>query len=143
MLLRVGRAVVARSAFKVARPASSLASASVVQQRHGFPSLAPIPTRRTLCSQSADAVAEELSDLYSDAKELMEDAEESLGTVYFEDDMNDAREAIEELLERFAEARQTLPPAEAKQMVQMVGLKMEELKSRLDVMQENLIHDDD
>jgi len=101
--------------------------------------------RNLVCSSTptADQVAEELGDLYVEAREFMEDAEESIGTVYFEDDMNDAKEAIEELLARFDQAKQELTAAEANQLVQMVGLKMEELKSRLEVMQENLIHDDD
>lgn len=81
--------------------------------------------------------------MYVEARELMEDAEESLGKVYFEDDLNEARECIDELLARFERARSQLPPAEASQLNQIVGLKMEELRSRLASMDENLIHDDD
>jgi hypothetical protein len=73
----------------------------------------------------------------------MEDAEDSLGKVYFVDDLNEAREAIEQMIKRFEDARTQLPPAEAEQLVQIVGLKMEELRSRLATMDENLIHGDD
>ena len=103
----------------------------------------PVETRN-LCTNipSATKIAEELSELYADAKELMEDAEDSLGMVYFEDDLAEARDAIEALLARFQEARTMLPPAEAEQLVQIVGLKMEELRSRMETMDQNLINDD-
>jgi uncharacterized coiled-coil DUF342 family protein len=92
---------------------------------------------------TAESIAEELSELYGEARELMEDAEDSLGKVYFVDDLNEAREAIEQMIKRFEDARTQLPPAEAEQLVQIVGLKMEDLRSRLATMDENLIHGDD
>ena len=92
---------------------------------------------------SATSVAEEISDLYSEGREAMEDAEESKGTVYFEEDLKEARQIIEDLLERYEQARESLPAGEADQLVQLVGLKMEELRSRLNVLLEELIHDDD
>ena len=92
---------------------------------------------------SAASVSEELSDMYSEGREAIEDAEESKGTVYFEEDLNEAKELIQALLARYEEARTELPAGEAEQLVQVVGLKMEELRSRLDIMLEELIHDDD
>ena len=73
----------------------------------------------------------------------MSDTEDSMGTVYFEDDLDDAKHAIEELVAKYDEAKRTLPPAEATALTQLVGLKVEELKSRLAVLMESLIHDDD
>ena len=49
----------------------------------------------------------------------MEDAEESLGTVYFEDDLADARESIETLLAKYEKARVQLPTDESKALVQV------------------------
>ena len=132
-------AAVARApqvAFPVAvRCQRSLAASALPPAQHGIRLMCTAPPSTT--------AAEELSDLYGEAKELMGDAEDSKGSRYFEEDLEDAREAIEELIARYATAKTELPPSEAEALTQLVGLKVEELRSRLAVMMESLVHDDD
>ena len=149
--LAVGRVLMCRGRQLIAAPqrarhaaAHSLMATPMTRLRSLSATFQPLPLRH-LCTKpmTAESIAEELSELYGEARELMEDAEDSLGKVYFVDDLNEAREAIEQMIKRFEDARTQLPPAEAEQLVQIVGLKMEELRSRLATMDENLIHGDD
>ena len=80
-----------------------------------------------------ESLSDSFSDEYAEARELLSDAEEGRDTVYFEEDLQDATEAVEALLARYAAEKERLPQAEAAQLHQMVGLKMEELRSRLQV----------
>lgn len=150
-ILAVGCVILPRGRQLIAAPqrarhaaAQSLLVTPMTRLRSLSAAFQPLPLRH-LCSKpmTAESIAEELSELYGEARELMEDAEDSLGKVYFVDDLNEAREAIEQMIKRFEDARTQLPPAEAEQLVQIVGLKMEELRSRLATMDENLIHGDD
>jgi len=105
-----------RFARTTARLASTLAARRQVRSlvgrsRHGLPTVLAQPLSRvvlrplpqllhavllsTPTAASANAVAEELSDMYAEAKDLITDAEDGRGTVYFEEDLADAREAIE------------------------------------------------
>lgn len=116
-----------------------LARRAVAPPQHHF-----APLLRGLCAgPSVQEAADELSEAYQEAREFLEDAEDGKGTVYFEDDLQDARESVTEMLEKFEESKGRLPEAEREQLVQLVGLKMEELRSRLQVLIESLINDDD
>ena len=99
---------------------------------------------RLLCTERQGASsAEELFENYAEARELLEDAEDGKGTVYFESDLEDAREAVAEVLEDYERLLTELPAAEAAEMKATAALKMEELRGRLDLIMEGLIHDED
>lgn len=139
-LARPAATLLGRSARVAGPPALVVASMAIRRPAALLPPRAPLCTHAKAPSEQ---LAEELSELYAEARELMSDAEEGRDTVYFEEDLEDAREAIGELLERYAAAKTELPAREAEQLTQLVGLKVEELKARLDVLLETLIHDDD
>ena len=81
--------------------------------------------------------------MYAEARELLEDAEDGKGTVYFESDLEDAKEAVNEVLEDYERLLKELPAAEAAEMKTTAALKMEELRGRLENIMEGLIHDED
>lgn len=87
---------------------------------------------------------EELNDEFAEARELLSDAEEAIGTTYFEDDLEDARIAVEQVLERYESIKASLPEGsdELVDLQRSVGLKMEELRGRYSLLIQNLVEDD-
>lgn len=86
---------------------------------------------------------EELSDEFAEARELLSDAEEAIGTTYFEEDLEDARIAVEQVLERYDSIKASLPEGsdELMNLQRSLGLRMEELRGRYSLLIENLVED--
>ena len=99
---------------------------------------------RPLCSSEGNLPStEELFENYSEARDLLEDAEEGRNTVYFESDLEEAREAVEQVMADYAKLLEVLPEKESSDLRTTAGLKMEELRSRLGTLVDSLIHDED
>jgi len=146
-MLRASR-VLARRVTRVPRAAAAAPLSALARQSTPLRQTTVGPAeqqwaRGLSAGSSAESHADSISEEYSEARELLTDAEEALGTVYFEEDLQDATEAVKALLARFDEIKASLSDEEAHQLNIMVGLKMEELKSRLDVLMDNLIHDEE
>lgn len=95
---------------------------------------------RPLCVRAS---TEELSEAYAEARELLEEAEDGKGTTYFESDLEDAREAVDEVIAQYEKQLLELSDTESAQLRASVGLRMEELKGRLALLMDSLIHDED
>ena len=72
------------------------------------------------------------------------DAEEAMGTTYFNDDLEDAKEATEKVLDRYERMKESMPEgsAERVELQRSVGLKIEELRGRYTILVQSLIDDD-
>ena len=77
---------------------------------------------------------------YSEARDLLEDAEDGRDTVYFESDLEEAREAVEQLLGDYDRLLGSLPDQESADL-RKTALKFEEVRARLDNLLESLIHE--
>lgn len=55
----------------------------------------------------------------------------SAGTVYFNDDMQDAKTAVKDALSRYEDLLSMLSTEQKRNVVASIGLKMEELKAQL------------
>ncbi|KAK6171142.1 hypothetical protein SNE40_019395 [Patella caerulea] len=84
---------------------------------------------------------EELTDKFTEARELMEDARESKGTVYFSDDVIDAKSAVEETLTEYQTLLNKISDSQKQQVMRTIGLRMEELKAQLTAMEDELKED--
>ncbi|CAG0918750.1 unnamed protein product [Notodromas monacha] len=58
----------------------------------------------------------------------------SVGTVYFSDDMNDAKHLVEEVLARFSALIEESDDAQKSKIQSTIGLKIEELKAHLSIL---------
>ena len=85
---------------------------------------------------------EQLNDEFAEARDLLSDAEESIGTTYFEDDLEDAKVAVEQVFERYDAMRTALPEDEVMDLQRSIGLKIEELRGRYSLLIQSLVEDD-
>ncbi|XP_033734964.1 uncharacterized protein LOC117323692 [Pecten maximus] len=79
-----------------------------------------------------------LTDKFAEARELMQDARESQGTVYFSDDMSEAQEAVQDTLEEYRSLLSKLDETQKQNVVRTIGLRMEELKAQQAALEESL-----
>lgn len=88
-------AVLPTTRHLVTRAVASRAVPAAV--RPAFSALLPSKARtlRFSSSSSAHPQMEDLETEFSEAREMLSDAEESVGTTYFSDDLEDARDATE------------------------------------------------
>lgn len=127
---------------------------------------------RRYCSLSESDIkkkVDEITDLFSDARELLDDAvssfhfvgtmhtncvsivhmfvlflcvfplqRSSVGTVYFNDDMQEAKSAVEETLHLYGDLLSGLSEEQRQTVISSIGLKMEELKAQLATVKEHL-----
>ncbi|KAI8984358.1 hypothetical protein BDF20DRAFT_859529 [Mycotypha africana] len=71
----------------------------------------------------------QIEQLYSEAKDEIEYAEDSQGTTYYHEDLATAGKAVDEVFDAYDKFIQSLPTEDMKKEVkQKVDLKMEELK---------------
>ena len=61
-----------------------------------------------------------------------------MGTVYFNDDMQEARSAVEETLHLYGGLLSVLSEEQRRTVISSIGLKMEELKAQLVTVKEHL-----
>uniref|UniRef100_K1P8X5 Uncharacterized protein n=1 Tax=Magallana gigas TaxID=29159 RepID=K1P8X5_MAGGI len=84
---------------------------------------------------------EELTDSFMEARELMQDARESMNTVYFSEDMQEAAEAVSQTIQMYEKLLNELDENQKKDVVRTIGLKMAELKAQQAAMEEELKSD--
>ena len=136
----------------VARPSAAFARRAVMARpaatRQGVPTRVllhpPIGARAFASPPSRHPDFELLEEEFAEARELLSDAEEAMGTTYFNDDLDDAREATEKVLERYESMKASLPEGsdELMDLQRSLGLKIEELRGRLGLLIQTLIEDD-
>ncbi|KAI8096204.1 uncharacterized protein BX664DRAFT_323381 [Halteromyces radiatus] len=77
----------------------------------------------------------DIEDLYAAAKDEMEYAEESQGSVYYQEDHGTAKKAVQQCLDAYDTFLKELPTNDMRQEVQgKVGFKLKELKMALDAL---------
>ncbi|CAI8007757.1 hypothetical protein GBAR_LOCUS5360 [Geodia barretti] len=96
---------------------------------------------RFYCSITESEVrrrVEDISALFFEARELLGDARASANTVYFNEDMQDARIAVEEAVGQYNNLLSMLSETQSRSVVATIGLKMEELKAQLAAITEEM-----
>jgi len=79
-----------------------------------------------------------LTDQFMEARELLEDARESIGTTYFSEDMLEAQAAVKDTLAEYKELLSKLSDKQREDVVRTIGLRMEELKAQEQALEETL-----
>ncbi|XP_072043302.1 uncharacterized protein [Amphiura filiformis] len=79
-----------------------------------------------------------ITDKFMEAKEYLDDAKDSMDSVYFDEDMKDAEDAIQETLNMYQDLIGRLNEEQKQNVTRTIGLKMEELKAQLDMIKESL-----
>ncbi|XP_023227189.1 uncharacterized protein LOC111627777 [Centruroides sculpturatus] len=98
--------------------------------------------RRYLCLQknlSEEEVkknVDNLSEKFSEAIGLLEDARQSLGTVYFSEDMKEAEDTVSSVLNDYNNLLGKLHETQRINVNRTIGLKMHELKAQLQLIKE-------
>ncbi|XP_033631033.1 uncharacterized protein LOC117292961 [Asterias rubens] len=110
---------------------NSLSMLSAHQQRF-------MTTGNGLTSDMLRREMENLSDRFMEAKELLDDARESMGTVYFNDDLEDADGAVEETLKEYKSLLARLSEEQKQTVMRTIGLRMEELSAQQIMIRESL-----
>ena len=127
-------------------PLLSRTETSLLQQRHRVlqqtPCLLAATTRplfpRVLFSSSAANVQkrlDEFQDLFVEARLCIEDANDSAGTKYFEEDAQAAMDAVQEAVDFFEKLVNDVEDKDEKnRILRSNGLKVEQLKGELEMM---------
>lgn len=109
---------------------------SVCKRCEHTSAIATPPGRELTTKEQID----ELMDAFAEACELITDAKESVGTTYFEDDMEDAEKQTHDVLKRWESLQAALErkgTAEELQKVRnMYDLKIKQLKAELETVRE-------
>nr|XP_022316185.1 uncharacterized protein LOC111119901 [Crassostrea virginica] len=98
----------------------------------------PVHFYSTLSDQDVKRRTEELTDCFMEARELLQDAKESLNTVYFSEDMQEASEAVAQTIQTYEKFLNELNETQKKDVTRTIGLKMAELKAQYAAMEEEL-----
>ncbi|KAF8985677.1 hypothetical protein BGZ46_002760 [Entomortierella lignicola] len=108
---------------------SPLLAFQIQQQERMFTS----PSRISFAaSADVDKGVQAITDLFMTARDELEYAEEARGTVYYNDDKEAAREAVQECLTTYDTLLLDLDEAQKLDVQRKIGLKIMELKSQLD-----------
>ncbi|GFS14247.1 late embryogenesis abundant protein [Elysia marginata] len=83
---------------------------------------------------------DQLTEQFMEARELIEDARESMETVYFSEDMTEAQEAVKSTLDQYQKLLDQLSEDQRQDVLRTIGLRMEELKAQEQALEESL-HD--
>jgi len=70
-------------------------------------------------------------DLFVEARDCIADAEESIGTTYYDEDFEAAKEAVDEAVQAYEDIISELDTKEASDVRSANGLKVEQLKGEL------------
>ncbi|KAF9990888.1 hypothetical protein BGZ75_008892 [Mortierella antarctica] len=94
------------------------------------------PTRTLFAANSADIEkgVQNITDLFMVARDELEYADEARGSVYYNDDKETARQAVQECLTSYDELLKDLDDAQKLDVQRKIGLKIMELKSQLDAL---------
>ena len=88
----------------------------------------------SLCPKQIQVRLNGFQDLFVEARMCIDDVKDSLGTVYFEDDADDAREAVEAAINHFEALLEEITDIDEKNKVlRSNGLKVEQLKGELEL----------
>jgi hypothetical protein len=123
-------------------PARRIGAAAPANSLHSLARLprAPPPLAarcRLLCS-TADAISK-FTDDFTEAQLLLGDAEEVVGTTYFEEDLAEAKELTESVVKQFDDLLAAAPTAEEKEtLTNRFGLSIRGLKDKLHAREEQL-----
>ncbi|KAK8747927.1 hypothetical protein OTU49_016233 [Cherax quadricarinatus] len=79
---------------------------------------------------------ETISEKFAEAMELMNDARASAGTVYFSQDMEDTNAQVTETLEDYSTLLEKLNESQKRDVIQSIGLKMDELKAQMSLLKD-------
>lgn len=83
----------------------------------------------------------ELTSLYMEAKDALEDAQDSWDSTYFDEDFQDARDAVRELGDCYEGLRGMCSEEEIPELEKVVGLKLEEVKAAFEAIEEMALED--
>ncbi|OWF47820.1 uncharacterized protein LOC110453892 [Mizuhopecten yessoensis] len=92
----------------------------------------------TVSDETVKKMMDTLTDKFTEARELMQDARESQGSVYFSDDMSEAQEAVQDTLDEYKSLLSKLNETQKQNVVRTIGLRMEELKAQQTALEESL-----
>ncbi|KAG0256027.1 hypothetical protein BG011_004805 [Mortierella polycephala] len=94
------------------------------------------PSRAMFAANSADIDkgVQNITDLFMVARDELEYAEEARGSVYYNDDKETAKEAVQECLDSYDQLLKDLDDAQKLDVQRKIGLKIMELKSQLDAL---------
>ncbi|KAH3873262.1 uncharacterized protein LOC127868979 [Dreissena polymorpha] len=94
------------------------------------------------CNKLSDVdmkkMMDNLKDKFADARELLADARENKGTVYFSEDLKDAQEAVKTTLEEYQKLLMKLSDQQKHDVISTLGLRMEELKAQQSAIEEEV-----
>ncbi|ROT81809.1 hypothetical protein C7M84_025036 [Penaeus vannamei] len=93
-------------------------------------------TEGSLTQAEIKRAVDNISEKFTEAMELMNDARSSAGTVYFSEDMEDTTAQVQETLQDYHALLERLTEKQKKQVIQSIGLKMEELKAQMSLLQD-------
>ncbi|KAK7112060.1 hypothetical protein V1264_011572 [Littorina saxatilis] len=85
---------------------------------------------KRLAPEEVKKRVEGLTDRFAEARELLGDARESLGSTYFSEDMQEAQEAVSETLTTYEALLADLDEDQRNDVVRSIGLRMEELRAQ-------------
>ncbi|KAG0377326.1 hypothetical protein BGX24_006302 [Mortierella sp. AD032] len=96
--------------------------------------LAPSRTLFAANTADVDKGVQNITDLFMVARDELEYAEEARGSVYYNDDKETARQAVQETLDAYNVLLTDLDDAQKLDVQRKIGLKIMELKSQLDAL---------
>ncbi|PIK51234.1 hypothetical protein BSL78_11894 [Apostichopus japonicus] len=102
---------------------------------------AQLSSSSTLSHTDLRKEVDSLSDQFIETRELLDDARNSFGSVYFNEDLNEAQESLSNTLEQYSTLLEKLSDAQRQQVARTVGLKMEELKAQQNMIMETIKED--
>ncbi|KAF9426187.1 hypothetical protein BGZ94_006840 [Podila epigama] len=102
------------------------------QQQRAF--VSPSLTFRTSSATDIDKGVQEITDLFMVARDELEYAEEARGSVYYNDDKETARQAVQECLDTYDALLKNCNEEQKLDIQRKIGLKILELKSQLDAL---------
>lgn len=112
---------------------SSIAK-SLMQQISGFKSSSYVTT-----DHSHQPELDEINDLFSQARDEIQFAQGDAGTTYFNESYDDAKSMVDDCISKFNNLLSRLSDEEKGKVQRAMGLKMEQLKAELSVLDE--LHD--
>ncbi|RUS89726.1 hypothetical protein EGW08_002544 [Elysia chlorotica] len=86
--------------------------------------------KQELSAADMKKAMDQLTEQFMEARELIEDARESMETVYFSDDMAEAQEAVTTTLDQYQKLLSQLSESQRQEVLRTIGLRMEELKAQ-------------
>ncbi|KAG8237322.1 hypothetical protein J437_LFUL014487 [Ladona fulva] len=93
---------------------------------------------RSMNEKEVKRQMDEISDKFGEAMELLSDARNSMGTVYFSDDMTDAEVMVDEVCKDYEKLLSDLDSGQSGKVTRAIGLKVEELKAQLQLLKESI-----